>query len=201
MSGGVPGAGGPPGGARSAGPNGPSGFAGPGSGSGRGGIGAPLGNDRASAQAIAYAKRHGGGTVAVSSQSSAASAIVGDDASVAGIGGFSGRESDVSVAWLAGEVRRGAIRWVLAEGSGPVARAPRLPGDTRAGSRKAMAAVTRACLKVTLPSSATGGAGEAAGGRGGSPSGGRGGAGGGESTLYDCRGRAAALLGTKESAA
>ena len=49
---------------------------------------------------------------------------------MAGIGGFSGRESDVSVSWLAQEVRSGRIRWVLAEQGG--ARAgPRLPGDTR----------------------------------------------------------------------
>jgi 4-amino-4-deoxy-L-arabinose transferase-like glycosyltransferase len=154
----------------------------PGTGASPGGaggpVGAPLGNDRTIAAAIAYAKAHGGGTVAVSSQSSAASAIVSDGAEVAGIGGFSGRESDVSVAWLAGEVSRGQIRWVLAEGSG--ANGPRLPGDTRAGSRKAMTAVTQACAKVTLPSSATGGEGQAGGQAG-------------ASALYDCRGHAAAL--------
>jgi 4-amino-4-deoxy-L-arabinose transferase-like glycosyltransferase len=146
---------------------------------GGGPVGAPLGNDRTIAAAIAYAKAHGGGTVAVSSQSSAASAIVSDGAEVAGIGGFSGRESDVSVTWLAGEVSRGKIGWVLAEGTG--SSGPRLPGDTRKGSRKAMTAVTKACTKVTLSSSATGGTGRAAGGQGG------------ESALYDCRGHAAAL--------
>jgi 4-amino-4-deoxy-L-arabinose transferase-like glycosyltransferase len=148
-------------------------------GGGVGPVGAPLGNNRTVTAAIAYAKTHGGGTVAVSSQSSAASAIVSDDAAVAGIGGFSGRESDVSVAWLAGEVSRGQIRWVLTEGTG--SSGPRLPGDTRAGSRKAMTAVTKVCTKVTLSSSATSGAGQAAGGQGG------------ESALYDCRGHAAAL--------
>ncbi len=175
----MPGAGGPPGG-----------FSGGGAGQGPGGgaIGAPLGNSRTIAQALAYAKQHGGGTVAVSSQSSAASEIVSHDADVAGIGGFSGRESDVSVAWLAGEIGRGQIRWVLAESS--QASGPRLAGDTREGSRKAIAAVTKACVKVTLPASATGGESEAAGGRGG-----------GESTLYDCSGRAAALLGTQQSRA
>jgi hypothetical protein len=146
---------------------------------GGGPAGAPLGDSRTITVAIAYAKAHGGGTVAVSSQSSAATAIVDSGAEVAGIGGFSGRESDVSVAWLAGEVGRGKIRWVLAEGSG--SRGPRLRGDTRQGSRKAMTAVTKVCTKVTLSSSTTGGEGQAAGGQGG------------ESALYDCQGDAAAL--------
>jgi 4-amino-4-deoxy-L-arabinose transferase-like glycosyltransferase len=154
--------------------------AGPGVGFGGGGpVGAPLGNSRTIAAAVAYAKTHGGGTVAVSSQSSAASEIVSDGAEVAGIGGFSGRESDVSVSWLAGEVSRGQVRWVLVEGSG--SSGPRLPGDTRQGSRRAMTAVTRACAKVTLSVSASGGESGAAGGQGG------------EGALYDCGGHAAAL--------
>jgi 4-amino-4-deoxy-L-arabinose transferase-like glycosyltransferase len=149
---------------------------------GGGAVGAPLGNDKTIARAIAYAKSHGGGTVAVSSQSSAASSIVGDGADVAGIGGFSGRESDVSVAWLAGEVSRGEIRWVLVEGGN--ASGPRLPGDTRQGSKKATAAAAKVCQKVTLGSASASGVGSASGG---------------ESTLYDCQGRAAALLGTQQS--
>ena len=175
----------------------------PSSGPGGGAVGAPLGDSRTITQAIAYAKSHGGGTVAVSSQSSAASEIVEDGADVAGIGGFSGRESDVSVAWLAGEVSRGQIRWVLAEASN--ASGPRLAGDTREGSKKAIAAVTKACTKVTLASSATGGASEAVVGRGAGAGGeseaasGRGAGAGGESTLYDCQGRAARLLGTQQS--
>jgi 4-amino-4-deoxy-L-arabinose transferase-like glycosyltransferase len=187
--GGIPGAGGGSAGGPSgglAGGRGPSGFAGSGASGGGGGggaIGAPLGNNQTIAEAIAYAKSHGGDTLAVASQSSAASKIVSDGAEVAGIGGFSGRESDVSVAWLAGEVGRGQIRWVLSEGS--QTSGPRLPGDTRQGSRKAIAAVTQACRKVTLTSSATGGEDEATGGRGGGS--------GGESALYDCAGRAAAL--------
>jgi 4-amino-4-deoxy-L-arabinose transferase-like glycosyltransferase len=177
-AGAIPGAGGPPGG----------------TGGHGGAIGAPLGNDQTIARAIAYAKSHGGGTVAVSSQSSAASEIVGDGADVAGIGGFSGRESDVSIAWLAGEVSRGQIRWVLAEGSG--SSGPRLAGDTREGSRKAIAAVTRACVKVTLASSSSSSG--TAGGESEATSGAGAGA-GGESALYDCRGRAAALAGTQQS--
>ena len=191
-----PGAGSSPAGISGAGPSstgapaagasaaGSSSGAGPGAGFGGAGaggpVGAPLGNSRTITAAIAYAKAHGGGTVAVSSQSSAASEIVAQDAEVAGIGGFSGRESDVSVTWLAGEVSRGQVRWVLVEGSG--SSAPRLPGDTRQGSRKAMTAVTKVCTKVTLSPSASAGEGQAAAGQSG------------ESTLYDCKGQAAALV-------
>jgi hypothetical protein len=132
-------------------------------------------------QALSYVKRHGGGTIAVSSQSSAISAIIGQGASVAGIGGFSGRESSVSVAWLAREVRSGRIRWVLSD-RGAAAGWSRLPGDTRAGSRSALGAAARACRKVSLPASAgtSTGAGTNAAGTG---------------TLYDCKGRAAMLSG------
>ena len=106
-----------------------------------------------------YVEQHGGGTIAVSSQSSAAAAIIASDADVAGIGGFSGRESDVSVAWLAQEVAAGKIRWVLAEAGGSRGGAGRgLPGDTRAGSKAAMAAVAKACRKVTLSATAADGA-------------------------------------------
>jgi 4-amino-4-deoxy-L-arabinose transferase-like glycosyltransferase len=144
-----------------------------------GAIGAPLGDDRTITQALAYAKQHGGGTVAVSSQSSAASAIIASGAKVAGIGGFSGRESDVTTSWLAHEVSSGAIRWVLVEQSGlggTVGRgAQGLPGDTRAGSKAAMGAAAKACTRVALPTSAsaTGTAAAVA--------------------LYDCQGRAAAM--------
>jgi 4-amino-4-deoxy-L-arabinose transferase-like glycosyltransferase len=145
---------------------------------GGGALGAPLGNAQNITRALAYAKAHGGGTVAVESQSSAASEIVSGDAEVAGIGGFSGRESDVSVSWLAEEVAKGKIRWVLSEGTST--GGPRLAGDTRTGSRTAMATAAKACVKVTLgqseSTSETGGEGES-----------------GESGLYDCQGRAAQL--------
>ena len=42
--------------------------------------------------AIRYADTHGGGTIGVESQSSAAAAILDAHANVAGLGGFSGRE-------------------------------------------------------------------------------------------------------------
>ncbi|HUB73618.1 MAG TPA: glycosyltransferase family 39 protein [Solirubrobacteraceae bacterium] len=149
-----------------------------GSGARGGALGAPMGAS-VSSTALSYVKHHGGGTIAVESQSNAASAIVRDDAEVAGIGGFSGRESDVSVSWLAQEVRAGKITWVLVEqegaGFGGVG-APRT--DTRTGSRKAMQAVKQACVAVTLPSTSAGASGST---------------GSSSSTLYDCEGRAAEL--------
>ena len=96
-------------------------------GVGVGPIGVRLGGNLSLTKVLAYVRQHGGGTIAVSSQSSAAPAIIAEDANVAGIGGFSGRESDVSVSWLAQEVRAGKIRWVLAEQGGR-GRRPRLAG-------------------------------------------------------------------------
>jgi 4-amino-4-deoxy-L-arabinose transferase-like glycosyltransferase len=170
----------------------PVGSGGPPAGAG-GGFGSPTGTDASTTQALAYVKSHGGGTIAVSSQSSAATAIVASGAKIAGIGGFSGRESDVSVTWLAAEVRSGSIRWVLAEQSGaPSGRGGGgLPGDARAGSKAAMAAVAKACRKVT---STTGSRSAAAGSSGsGQALAGAGGAGSAASALYDCQGRAGAL--------
>ncbi len=148
-----------------AGPGG-GGFAGPGAGGG------PFGSSSSLSAILAYVQAHGGGTVAVASQSSAASAIIAKGAAVAGIGGFSGRESDVSARWLAEEVSSGRIRWVLAEeGAGGRfgGRFGGPPGDTRTGARTAMAAVASACTRVQTSSSSTAGA------------------------LYDCRGSAAEL--------
>ena len=70
-------------------------------GGGRGGFGGPGGggfggNSAALTEALAYAKANGGGTLAVSSQSTAAAAIIASHADIAGIGGFSGRESEVT---------------------------------------------------------------------------------------------------------
>jgi 4-amino-4-deoxy-L-arabinose transferase-like glycosyltransferase len=149
-----------------------------------GGAGGPFGNDRSLAAVVAYVRAHGGGTVAVSSQSSAAAAIIQGKVEVAGIGGFSGRESDVSVAWLAQEVSSDKIRWVLADQNG-TGFAGRLPGDTRAGSKAAMSAVAKGCKAVTLSTSGSAtAAGSSASGATGATS----------STLYDCQGRSQALL-------
>ncbi len=149
----------------------PPAFAGGGfGGPARGGFGGP-GGDESLTQALAYVNSHGGGALAVSSQSSAASAILASDADVAGVGGFSGRESDVSVSWLAHEVAEGKIRWVLDGEGGAAARGfgGGLPGDTRTGARTAMAAVAKACTAVSLGSS------------------------GSANALYDCAGKASAL--------
>src|SRR5205823_14948407 len=116
------------------------------------------------------------------SQSSASSAIIAQHANVAGIGGFSGRESSVDVSWLAQRVRSGAIRWVLAEGG---AAGPRLPGDTRKGSQATIRAVAKACRAVSLPAPASS---ATAGGAGRTLSA------SGEGTLYDCLGRSQQLL-------
>jgi 4-amino-4-deoxy-L-arabinose transferase-like glycosyltransferase len=141
------------------------------------GGGGPFAGAGSLTQALAYVKQHGGGTIAVSSQSSAASAIIAGGAEVAGIGGFSGRESDVSAAWLAQEVSAGRIRWVLDGQSAGGARRG-LPGDTRTGATTVLAAVASACTRVTLTTVKSG----------------TGATGSGEA-LYDCRGRAAELVG------
>ncbi len=194
------GGGGPGGGFRA---GGTGGFAPPGAGAGRGGppagasgIGAlfggggsagatgtrggfagggagGFGGDTATLQAaITYAKAHGGGTIGVASQSSAATVILSSDANVAGLGGFSGRESSVTAAWLATEVRDGHLRWVIVDQS----QGARLPGDTRTGSQAAMDDVAKACRAVTLTTSS-----------------------GSRTTMYDCSGRAAAILAESTS--
>jgi 4-amino-4-deoxy-L-arabinose transferase-like glycosyltransferase len=136
------------GGPGSGGPgSGSPGSGGPGSGSARAGartgtgVGArtgagaagPFGGTSQSlTAAVRYAKAHGGGTVAVASQSEAASFVIDGDR-VAGIGGFSGRESETNAAWLAQEVRAGRIRWVLATSSGPGGAAGGLGGGGLGG--------------------------------------------------------------------
>jgi hypothetical protein len=168
--GGPGGAGGPPAavGARGAGGfRGFRGFGGFGFAPPPGGRGMFGGNSATLTAAIYYAKAHGGATIGVSSQSTAAAAILSSNANVAGLGGFSGRESSVTAQWLASAVRSGRLRWVLADtGSGA-----RLPGDTRTGSEAAMNAVENACRAVTVTTS-----------------------GGTSLTMYDCQGRAAAIL-------
>ena len=79
--------------------------------------------------------------MAVSSQSGAATQIITSGANVAGIGGFSGRESEVSVRWLAQQIQAGKIRWILSDGTGTgFAQDGRVglePGDGRGGARPA----------------------------------------------------------------
>jgi 4-amino-4-deoxy-L-arabinose transferase-like glycosyltransferase len=112
-------AGGPPGaggfGSARGGLRGAGGF-----GGATGGLGAgPFGATGSSLSTVlAYIDAHGGGTLAVSSQSAAASSIISRGANVVGIGGFSGRETEVTRSWLAEHVRSGTIRWVLVEEGG-----------------------------------------------------------------------------------
>ena len=118
------------------------------------------------AAAVRYAKEHGGGVIGVSSQSSAAAAIVTSGSNVAGLGGFSGRESSVSATWLAQEVAAGRLRWVIVDNT----QGTGLAGDTRTGSQTAMDVVAKTCRKVTFSTGGT------------------------TVTMYDCLGRAAAIL-------
>jgi 4-amino-4-deoxy-L-arabinose transferase-like glycosyltransferase len=154
----------------------PGGFAGPPSGALVPGAGARAGGPRGGpggfgadsstvTAAVRYATSHGGGTVGVESQSSAASAILSENADVAGLGGFSGRESSVTASWIATEVRAGRLRWILVDS----AQTQRLPGDTREGSPSAFAAVQRGCRAVSISSGAT------------------------RATVYDCLGHADAI--------
>jgi len=104
----------------------------PTAGAGGGGM---FGGNSNVTQALAYARSNGGGVVAVSSQNGAGQRITAGSASdLAAIGGFSGRESQVSVAWLADAVESGRIRWVLTDSSGGGG-----PQDSRVGSTEVMA--------------------------------------------------------------
>jgi hypothetical protein len=117
--------------------------------------------------ALAHVRRHGGGTLGVRSQNQVAPAIVASGAHVAGLGGYNGGQSAVTVTWLAGVVQSGRLRWVLMNGR-PVVR----PGHA-AGASRAMAAVAATCRRVRLPGFRRVHARAAA--------------------LYDCRGRALTL--------
>ncbi|MBB4664534.1 glycosyltransferase family 39 protein [Conexibacter arvalis] len=99
------------------------------------GGGGMFGGEQALDEALAYVAQHGGGTIAVSSQQGVSASIIQSGAQVAGIGGFSGRESEVTVEWLADAVERGRIRWVIASGSGGG-----MPSDGRTGATTAMGA-------------------------------------------------------------
>jgi hypothetical protein len=140
-----------------------------GSSAGAGGLGGGggFGGDTASLTAAeTYVAEHGGGEIGVSSQSTAATAILDGYTNVAGLGGFSGRESSVSASWIATQVRDGRLRWVITDDTQGVS----VPGDTRTGSQAAMDVVAKTCRPVTL--SGNGATGQ----------------------MYDCLGRATAIL-------
>jgi 4-amino-4-deoxy-L-arabinose transferase-like glycosyltransferase len=108
---------------------------------------------------LEYTEAHGGGTIAVDSQSGASSSIIEDGAEVGGIGGFSGKESSVSVEWLEERIESGAIAWIYTSGSaaglggsggaggGTSSGGP--GGDTRTGSESAIDTVVKSCTKVS----------------------------------------------------
>ncbi|MET0601230.1 MAG: glycosyltransferase family 39 protein [Baekduia sp.] len=137
--GGGPGGGGPGGG----GP-GRGGFAGPGGAppqlpggtGGPGGGGGMFGGNANLTGALAYAKANGGGTIGVSSQQGASDAIIRSGSDVAALGGFSGRESEVSATWLAQAVADGRIRYVLTDGT-----SSGMGNDGRVGSSALMTVV------------------------------------------------------------
>ena len=116
----------------------PGGFAGPSGnapGGNAGGPGGVFGGDNsAMQQVVAYVQANGGGTIGVSSQSTAASAILNEGADVAGLGGFSGRESQITLSWLADQIDAGKIHWIYVDGGG-------LGNDGRTGADDAMSAV------------------------------------------------------------
>jgi 4-amino-4-deoxy-L-arabinose transferase-like glycosyltransferase len=127
------------------------------------GMGAPIGASTTSLRAIArYVAVHGGGTIGVSSQSSAASAILATHTDFAGLGGFSGRESSISASWLAAQVRDGRLRWIVADNAGSFSG----PKDNRPGSRAAISLAEKACRRVTIMTAT------------------------GSTAIYDCLGRA-----------
>jgi 4-amino-4-deoxy-L-arabinose transferase-like glycosyltransferase len=142
-------AGGPAASGFAGGPGGPGGgIGGPpgGGGGGRGGGGGMFGGDSSSlSQAVTYVSAHGGGTIAVSSQTGAAGQLIASGADVAGIGGFSGRESQVSLSWLADAVQSGQIRWAVADGSGGFGGFR----DSRIGAQDVMTAISKVGTPVS----------------------------------------------------
>jgi hypothetical protein len=110
------------------------GFA-PGGNAGAPGGGGAFGGDSSALQEVViYVNANGGGTIGVSSQSTAASAILDQGADVAGLGGFSGRESQITLSWLADQIDAGKIHWIYVDGGG-------LGNDGRTGADNVMSAV------------------------------------------------------------
>jgi 4-amino-4-deoxy-L-arabinose transferase-like glycosyltransferase len=111
---------------------------------GGGGGGGMFGGNTNLTEALTYAKARGGGTIGVSSQQGAADAIIQSGAKVAGLGGFSGRESEVTASWLAAAVADGRIRYVLTGGSGGMGN------DGRVGSTTIMSIVAKVGTETTV---------------------------------------------------
>jgi 4-amino-4-deoxy-L-arabinose transferase-like glycosyltransferase len=122
-----------------------TGAGGAGTATGPGAAGGMFGGNANLTQALAYAKAHGGGTIGVSSQQGASDAIIRSGAAVAGLGGFSGRESEVSVSWLAQEVAAGHIRYVLTDSTGGG-----MGNDGRVGASALMSVVQKVGGQTTV---------------------------------------------------
>ncbi len=112
---------------------------------------------------LEYTESHGGGAVAVQSQSEAAPSIIESGAEVVGIGGFSGKETSISAEWLEERIENGEIRWIVSGGgmaggpggamAGPGRSGGGLPGDDRTGSESAIDTVTaKLCTEVSADS-------------------------------------------------
>ena len=101
---------------------------------------------------VAFAESHGGGTIAVQSQSEAASSIIEAGADVAGIGGFSGKETSVSTQWLEEKVENGEITWIVSSGGSGATTGGRsslrLPGENATAGPGGRAA---GCRATTAP--------------------------------------------------
>ncbi len=101
-----------------------------------------------------YTEAHGGGTIAVDSQSGASASIIEGGAEVAGIGGFSGKESSVSAEWLDERIADGDISWIYTSGLGGAiggegASTGGPGGDTRTGSESAIDTVVESCTAIS----------------------------------------------------
>jgi hypothetical protein len=97
---------------------GPASIGGAGGAPSMGGAGGGMFGGEDLTSVVEYTEAHGGGTIAVDSQSGAAASIIEAGAEVAGIGGFSGKESSVSVTWLEERIESGAIAWIYTSGLG-----------------------------------------------------------------------------------
>jgi 4-amino-4-deoxy-L-arabinose transferase-like glycosyltransferase len=114
-----------------------------------GGAGGMFGGEDLSS-ILAYAEANGGGTIAIDSQSGASAAIIEEGAEVAGIGGFSGKESSVSAAWLEERIAVGDIAWIYTSGLGSSSGGfGGKGGDTRTGSESAIDTVVESCTAVS----------------------------------------------------
>lgn len=89
------------------------------------------------------ANRHGGGTIAVAGQWTDTSRAIVNGENVAAIGGYSGRESEVSLHWLADMIESKRLRWFV---TGNVPRKSHF--DHRMGAMRVMGAITRVCKPI-----------------------------------------------------